>query len=286
MKRRERSPSQRPCRKRPRTATRPNVEFLAVLAHELRNPLAPIRTAVETLKLTAQPDPAVRRASDIIERQVAHLAGLVDDLLDVARIARGKMALKPERIDLGDVVRDAVEACRPLVAAARHELVVSVPAERCPVAGDFRRLVQVVSNLLSNAVKFTPAGGRIAVLLTKDGASSVLRVRDNGRGMDAATTAHAFDMFYQSAGDGERCGGLGIGLALVKKLVSLHRGSVEAVSDGRGRGCEFIVRLPCIGDEARAARTAGAERSSASRRKGARRVGSATSTKRAMHDAG
>ena len=254
------------------TANRRKDEFLAVLAHELRNPLAPIRNAVQTLKL-ASGDPTVGRASDIIDRQVTHLAGLVDELLDAARVGRGKLALNPERIDLNDVVRDAIEACRPLLATARHELVVAVPDAPCPVAGDFTRLTQIVRNLLGNAVKFTPAGGRIEVILAREGEKFVLRVRDNGRGMDAATLPHVFEMFYQGTRDGDHsAGGLGIGLSLVKSLVSLHRGNVEAVSEGRGRGCELIVRLPCIGAALPAGPTAAGPSGTETARKAARRV--------------
>ena len=266
------------------TANRRKDEFLAVLAHELRNPLAPIRTAVQTIELVGGQSPAVKRASEIIDRQVTHLAGLVDDLLDAARIGRGKLTLEAERIDLNEVARDAIEACRPLVTAAQHELVVAVAEQPCPVAGDFTRLTQVVRNLLSNAVKFTPPGGRIEVIVSRDGASSSIRVRDNGRGMDAATLAHVFDMFYQGTRDGDRSGGgLGIGLSLVKSLVDLHRGSVQAVSEGRGRGCEFIVRLPSIVD----ALPVGLTETSAGapRRKVARRIDDLRRPKRrTMHE--
>jgi signal transduction histidine kinase len=266
-------------------ANRRKDEFLAVLAHELRNPLAPIRTAVQTLQIVGRQAPTVLQAGEIIDRQVRHLAGLVDDLLDAARIGRGKLALKAERIDLNEVARDAIEVCRPLVSAARHELVVSVPDGPCPVMGDFTRLTQVVSNLISNAVKFTPPGGRIEVVVSRDRESWLLRVRDNGRGMDSATLAHVFDMFYQGTRDGDRSGGgLGIGLALVKSLVGLHRGTVEAVSEGRGRGCELIVRLPCLGD----ALPAGSRDASGMQsRKGARRVDDAApppAERRTMHE--
>jgi signal transduction histidine kinase len=266
------------------TANRRKDEFLAVLAHELRNPLAPIRTAVETLKLTSS-EPKVRRASDIIDRQVTHLAGLVDDLFEAACIHRGKLGLTRTHVDLNDVVRDAVEACRPLLAAAAHELVVALPQEPCVLAGDFRRLTQVVSNLLRNAVKFTPPRGRIEVVLAREGGSLVLRVRDNGRGMDAATRAHVFEMFYQGTRDGDRSGaGLGIGLALVKSFVTLHGGSVEAVSEGRGCGSELIVTLPCVGAALPAAPPIAGPRNEP-RRKGARRVDGAGRPEERRYDA-
>ena len=238
-----------------RRANRAKDEFLAILAHELRNPLAPIRNAVEVLKLAAPDNAGVSRAGEIIDRQVTYLARLVDDLLDAARIARGKIALKSERVDLVAVVQQAIETCRPLLLAAQHELVVTLRDEPCFVVGDSMRLAQVVSNLITNAAKFTAAGGRIEVILDRADGNAVVRVRDNGRGMDAATLANVFDMFYQSTREGDRSvGGLGIGLALVRSLVALHRGQVEAVSDGRGRGSEFIVRLPCVDNAAPADR--------------------------------
>jgi signal transduction histidine kinase len=163
--------------------------------------------------------------------------------------------LKSERVDLVAVVQQAIETCRPLLLAAQHELVVTLRDEPCFVVGDSVRLAQVVSNLITNAAKFTAAGGRIEVILDRADGNAVVRVRDNGRGMDAATLANVFDMFYQSTHEGDRSvGGLGIGLALVRSLVALHRGQVEAVSEGRGRGSEFIVRLPCVNNAAPADR--------------------------------
>jgi CheY-like chemotaxis protein/two-component sensor histidine kinase len=216
----------------------------------LRNPLAPIRNAVQVLKAAGGDNTTVVRASDIINRQVTHLAGLIDDLLDVARIGRGKLAVRMQRVDLKEIVQQAVETCRPLLAAVHHELVVTLCEEPCAVMGDFTRLAQVVSNLVGNAAKFTAPGGRIEVFLTNDGTDAVLRVRDNGRGMDPATIANVFDLFYQGAHESERAGtGLGIGLALVKSLVALHGGRVEAVSEGRGLGSEFIVSLPCASED-------------------------------------
>ena len=189
--------------------------FATAKRTELRNPLAPIRNAVEVLKLAAPDNAGVSRASEIIDRRVTYLARLVDDLLDVARIARGKLALKNERVDLQAVVHQAIE------------------------------------NLVSNAAKFTSAGGRIEVILDRADDNAVVRVRDNGRGMDAATLANVFDMFYQGTRESDRSvAGLGIGFALVRSLVALHRGQVEASSEGRGRGSEFIVRLPCVGNAA------------------------------------
>jgi signal transduction histidine kinase len=234
-----------------RGVSRREDDFLAILAHEVRNPLAPIRSAVQGLKAAAPDNAAICTASDIIERQVTYLVRLVDDLLDVARLGRGKLALKNERIELMAVVRQAVEACRPQLAAARHELVVTSLDDSCCVTGDFVRLTQVVSNLIANAAKFTPPGGRIETIIGREGGSAVLRVRDNGRGMDAATVANVFEMFYQGPRAGERSrGGLGIGLALVRSIVALHRGEVEAFSSGPGYGSEFVVRLPLAGESA------------------------------------
>jgi signal transduction histidine kinase/ActR/RegA family two-component response regulator len=230
-----------------RAADQRKDEFLAVLAHELRNPLAPIRNSVQLLEAAgAVADPTVRDACAVIDRQVQHLMRLVDDLLDMGRIGRGTVALATERIDLREVVRQALETSRPLFAAACHEVALTLPEEPVAVAGDFTRLVQVAANLLNNAAKFTPTGGRVEVTVeppTPDAAA--LRVRDNGRGMDSATLANVFDMFYQrTRGAAREGGGLGIGLALVKNLVTLHGGTVEAASAGVGQGSEFVVRLP------------------------------------------
>ncbi|HRI65573.1 MAG TPA: PAS domain S-box protein [Polyangium sp.] len=224
-------------------------EFLAMLAHELRNPLAPIRNAVQLLHRVDPQDPALARARDIIERQVDHLVRLVDDLLDVSRVSRGKITLQRARIDLADVVRNAVEATTTSIASRRHTLTTTLPSEPIYVDGDSTRLAQVVCNLLNNAAKYTDDGGRIAVSLeragTPDKPQAIVRVKDDGRGIDPQALGNLFQLFYQVDRTLDRSeGGLGIGLALVKSIVELHGGTIEAHSAGRGQGSEFLFRLP------------------------------------------
>jgi signal transduction histidine kinase/ActR/RegA family two-component response regulator len=238
-----------------READRRKDEFLAMLAHELRNPLAPIANATQLLRLAGD-DASMRcNARNLIERQIAHLVRLVDDLLDVSRVSRGKIALQMMPIDLAAVVRHAVETIRPLIDSRRHQLKVLLPSDSVRVDGDFVRLAQVVSNLLTNAAKYTDEGGKIEIVLetTKPAGGrpgeAVIRVRDNGRGIDPPALASLFDLFYQVAQNIDRAeGGLGIGLSLVRSLVEMHGGSVAANSDGHGRGSEFTVRLPLILD--------------------------------------
>ncbi len=242
-----------------READRRKDEFLAMLAHELRNPLAPIRNAVHILRMLGPKDPKLDSARDMIERQVNHLVRLVDDLLDVSRVSRGKITLRKAPLDLGAVVRQVVETTRPLLDARRHELTLTLPGEPVRVEGDFTRLAQVVGNLLNNAAKYTDEGGRIGLtverVLERDSAQAVIRVRDSGRGIDPRALPSLFDLFYQVDRNLDRSeGGLGIGLSLVKSLVEMHGGKVEAHSGGRGRGSEFVVRLPCLPDERAAAR--------------------------------
>jgi PAS domain S-box-containing protein len=220
-------------------------EFLATLAHELRNPLAPIRNVVHVLQLTGGDDPAARKARDMIDRQLNHLVRLVDDLLDISRVSRGKLRLRAEPTDLETVVRNAVEVSRPLIEQSRHELTVSLPSETVPLRGDLVRLSQVFANLLNNAAKYTEPGGRITLTATVDGPTAVVSVRDTGVGIPPAALPRLFDIFSQVAGHQERSqGGLGIGLSLVKGLVELHGGIVEAHSNGPGTGSTFLVRLP------------------------------------------
>jgi signal transduction histidine kinase/two-component SAPR family response regulator len=222
-------------------------EFLAMLSHELRNPLAPLRNAVEILHLQNSTDPHVLAARDMIERQVVHLVRLVDDLLDVSRVSRGKIQLRKETFDLAVVVRQAEEISRSIMKARRHELIVTLPREQVPVEGDVTRLTQVIANLLDNAAKYTDDGGKIWLTLEKKSDMALLRVRDNGRGLDAEAMKNSFDLFYQADRNLDRAeGGLGIGLSLVKSLVQMHGGTVEARSAGRGKGSEFIVCLPCL----------------------------------------
>ena len=222
-------------------------EFLAMLAHELRNPLAPIRNAVQILRLIGTSESKADKAHDIIERQVGQLVRLVDDLLDVSRVSRGKVTLHKETIDLRDVARHALDTSQPLLSARGHAVQLSLPSEPVLVLGDAGRLAQVLSNLLNNAAKYTDARGRVEVAVTQE-EEAVITVRDNGRGLDATDQARVFEMFYQTERDLDRSeGGLGLGLALVKRLVELHGGAVRVQSPGRGLGSVFSVRLPLAG---------------------------------------
>jgi PAS domain S-box-containing protein len=225
-----------------READRRKDEFLAMLAHELRNPLAPIRNALHLLRVSGA-GPVAAEARDVMERQLTQLIRLVDDLLEVSRISRGKIELRRAPVDLAGVVASAVETSRPIIDGARHHLEIRLPPAPLHVEGDFVRLSQVVANLLNNAAKYTDPSGRIAVLLQREGAEAVIRVRDNGVGLAPELLPRIFDMFAQA--DRARAGGgLGIGLALAKMLVELHGGRIEAKSDGPGQGSAFTVRLP------------------------------------------
>jgi signal transduction histidine kinase len=229
-------------------------QFLAMLAHELRNPLAPIRAAADLLRLPAGVDlPQQRRTGDIIARQVDHMSHLVEDLLDLARVRQGLISVERMPVDLCRVLQDALEQTKPLMARHRHQLHADACDGHPVVLGDHQRLVQVVANLLVNAARYTPAGGRIAVTLRPDAAThrTEIAVSDNGIGMDAALLRRVFDPFTQGAGNAGRPeGGLGIGLALVKSLVELHDGSVGVESAGPGLGSTFRITLPlpCDGD--------------------------------------
>jgi PAS domain S-box-containing protein len=223
-------------------ANRAKDEFLAMLGHELRNPLSPIVTALQLMKLR---DDGTNRERTVIERQVAHLIRLVDDLLDVSRIARGKVELKIELVEMSEIIVKAIEMASPLLEQRAHTLALDVPRRGVPVRGDATRLAQVVSNLLTNAAKYTPAGGRISVGVERVGEIVVLRVHDNGIGISPDVLAHIFDLFVQERQGLDRAhGGLGLGLTIVRNLVNLHGGSVSARSEGMGKGSEFIVRLP------------------------------------------
>ena len=235
-----------------READRRKDEFLAMLAHELRNPLAPIMAAAELLAQGGAAPDAVRRASSIIARQARHLTGLVDDLLDVSRVTRGLVVVDRGRVELGAVVAEALEQVQPLVASRRHRLEVDVQAAPLPVRGDSKRLVQVVANLLNNAAKYTPPGGRIRVQAHAEDGQARILVSDNGIGMSRQLIGRAFELFAQAERDADRAqGGLGIGLAVVQRLVGLHGGRVEAHSAGPGQGSSFAVWLPlaqdCVG---------------------------------------
>jgi CheY-like chemotaxis protein len=240
-------------------ADRRKDEFLAMLAHELRNPLAPIRNAVGVMKMVRPGDPAAAQARDMIERQVAHMARLVDDLLDVSRITRGKILLRKERADLAALVRAAAEDHRTLLETTGLTLIVEVPDRPLWVDGDRTRLSQVVGNLLHNANKFTDSGGTVVIRLDAEPDAAVLRVRDTGIGLEAEMLGRLFEPFSQADRSLDRTrGGLGLGLALVKGLVELHGGTVSAFSQGVGQGAEFVVRLPLARAEPEGGGSAGA----------------------------
>jgi signal transduction histidine kinase len=266
-------------------ADRRKDEFLATLSHELRNPLAPIRNALQILRLTDGNPAAVANACGILERQVRQMVRLVDDLLDVSRISRGKLDLRRERVELAEVVQEAVEISRPLIEAAGHELTVNLPPQPIYLHADFARLAQVFSNLLNNAAKYTERGGRIWLSAERtpphpalspphpalspsggeggphqggpqgpgEGVGSgevLIRVRDTGIGIPTEMLARVFELFTQVDTSLERAqGGLGIGLTLVKSLVEMHNGEIGAHSQGPGQGSEFIVRLPLLAAE-------------------------------------
>jgi signal transduction histidine kinase len=220
-------------------------EFLAMLAHELRNPLAPIRTAVQLLRLKELAEPDRTYARDVIERQIEQLVNLIDDLLDVSRITRDMITLEREPVLVGAIVARAVETARPAIDNRRHELAIELPEELLTVDADKTRLVQVVSNILHNAAKFTEPGGRIRLRVGREGAQAVLSVADNGCGVPAEFLPTMFDLFTQAHGKLAReHGGLGIGLALARRITEMHGGTVTAQSDGPGRGTEITVRLP------------------------------------------
>jgi len=226
-------------------ADRRKDEFLAVLAHELRNPLAPMRNGIALLRAKGLPHPELKWARDVIERQIDQMTHLIDDLLDMSRIRSGKIQLHRERVQLDRVVHGAIEASRPLIDQYDHQLIVALPDESIPLDGDVVRLAQVFCNLLNNAARYTPRGGRITISARREPSGVVVSVSDNGIGIPADMLPKVFDMFTQVDRSLERKrGGLGIGLTLVKKLVELHGGAIEARSEGAGRGCEFQVRLP------------------------------------------
>ena len=220
-------------------------EFLATLAHELRNPLAPVRNALQIMRLSGKVE-VQEDARNIIERQIGQMVHLVDDLLDVSRISQGKVELRLELADVAGAVQTAVETSRPLIEAGKHGLTVMLPLpQSLMVRADVTRLCQIVANLLNNAAKYTPEGGHIQVSAQREDGMAVVRVKDSGVGISPAMLPRVVDMFAQVDGHSERAqGGLGIGLALVKQLVAMHGGEVHAQSDGPGRGSEFIVRLP------------------------------------------
>jgi signal transduction histidine kinase/CheY-like chemotaxis protein len=231
-----------------RLADRRKDEFLATLGHELRNPLAPLLTALELLKGSmASRDPLTRRVAAVMERQISHLIRLVNDLLEVSRITRGLIEVHREPIDLAAVMHLALDTSRPAFDAAGHQIAIELPAEPVTVHGDAVRLTQVFSNLLTNAAKYTDPGGRITFTARKTGDRVAISVRDNGIGIAPDRLGSVFDMFTQVDRSTRRAqGGLGIGLTLVRSLVAMHGGRVEARSDGLGRGSEFVVELPTV----------------------------------------
>ncbi|HYA80697.1 MAG TPA: ATP-binding protein, partial [Methylocystis sp.] len=221
-------------------------EFLAVLAHELRNPLQPISNALHALKRLKPDAPEVQRLLEMIGRQTEHLALLVNDLLDISRITRGNIELHPQLLDLNDVIRRASEANEPAIENKKHKVSASLSAKPVHVYGDPARLVQVFGNLISNAVKYTPEGGEIDISSMEKDGSAVVSVRDNGVGVSPDMLSQIFELFVQAdqAPQAKPGGGIGVGLALARSLVTLHGGSIEAFSGGPGKGCEFVVRLP------------------------------------------
>lgn len=219
--------------------------FLSMLAHELRNPLAPIRSAVDVLRLCGDSPSDIEWARDVIDRQVNHLIRLVDDLLDISRITLGKIRLQMEAVNAADLVTAAVEISGPLIEKSRHQLSVSLPEEPVALFADRARLTQVLANLLNNAAKYTPAGGLVALSLEQEGEEAVFRVRDTGIGIPPNMLDRVFDMFIQIDSGLDRAhGGLGIGLTLVRELVTMHQGSISVTSEGPGKGSEFVVRVP------------------------------------------
>jgi signal transduction histidine kinase/CheY-like chemotaxis protein len=220
-------------------------EFLAILAHELRNPLAPVSNALQILRPWLADHAQALALIEMMERQVRNLTRLVDDLLEVSRVTRGDLVLHPEVTSVGALIDVAVESSRPLIGAANHELALSVPAEPILLYADPVRLAQVISNLLNNAAKYTPRGGKICVAVRRDGDDAVIDVEDNGTGIPVADQDRIFELFTQVERNRDRAqGGLGIGLTLVKRLVEMHAGSVAVYSEGPGKGSRFSVRLP------------------------------------------
>ncbi|RZJ20407.1 MAG: response regulator [Haliea sp.] len=220
-------------------------EFLATLSHELRNPLAPLRNSIALLRRASHGEDRAAPIHDMMERQVNHLVRLVDELLELSRISRGTLSLRNERIELATVVRNALETTAPLLQAAGHELTVDLPPEPVWLDGDEVRLAQILTNLLDNAIKYTESGGRLAIRARAELGLAIITVSDNGMGIDAEALPRMFEMFSRGQRDSARTqGGLGIGLALSRRLAEMHQGTLDAHSDGPGRGSEFTVRLP------------------------------------------
>jgi CheY-like chemotaxis protein/nitrogen-specific signal transduction histidine kinase len=234
-----------------RDADRRKDEFLATLSHELRNPLAPLRTAVELMRIARDDRAVVDKARATMERQLMHLVRITDDLLDVSRITQNKIEFRRERIDLRAVVHGAVEATRPMIDAQGHTLTIDLPDTPLWADADFTRLSQALSNLLNNAAKYTPSGGRVTVSAKGEASTVAISVADTGVGIPRDMLPRIFDMFTQLQAHRDRAhGGLGIGLTLAKRLVELHGGTIEAMSEGPNRGSRFTVHLPLLHEEA------------------------------------
>jgi PAS domain S-box-containing protein len=227
------------------SSNRSKDEFLAVLAHELRNPLAPIRNSLHILRLSGELTPAGEKIQEVMERQVDHLVRMVDDLLEVSRISRGKIELRRKPIELATAILNAVETSRPLIDEAGHQLAISIPPQPITLNADSVRLSQIIANLLNNAAKYTDPGGQIWLTAQPEGDDVAISIRDTGIGIPSEKLSHVFEMFAQIQPAGRRtAGGLGIGLTLVKRLTEMHGGHVEVASDGPGQGSEFTIRLP------------------------------------------
>ncbi len=239
-------------------ADRQKNEFLAMLAHELRNPLAPMRNALHLMKMPGADEAVIEGARDMIERQLHYLVRLIDDLLDVSRIVRGKIELRKEVLNLATAIAQAVETAQPVIDARGHELSVGLPDAPIWVDADRIRLAQVIANLLTNAAKYTDRAGRIWLIAEQEGGQAVVRVRDSGIGIAPEMQSRVFDLFTQGdLSPAHSQGGLGIGLTLVKRLMDLHDGSVAVHSDGLGQGSEFVIRLPAVASTEAAGELAG-----------------------------
>jgi PAS domain S-box-containing protein len=226
-------------------ANKSKEEFMALLSHELRSPLSPIINALNILRQMKTGDPIIEQAGNVIDRQVGVMVRLVDDLLDVSRITKGKLRLTTERVDLRIIVNHAVETVRPLMEARTHDFSVSIPTDPIWVEADPARMEQVVVNLLNNAAKYTDPGGLIRITANQQAAEAVIQVRDNGVGITSELLPHIFELFTQVDGTlGRSYGGLGIGLALASSLVEMQNGRLQASSGGLGKGCEFTIKLP------------------------------------------
>ncbi len=236
-------------------------EFIATLAHELRNPLAPIRGAVDLMGKLPAGDPAQKALRETIERQSAQLAHIVDDMIDIARVTRGSFSIERAPVELGEVVRRALETAAPLIESGKHRLDVELPSEPLVVEGDVHRLTQLLANLLNNAARYTPRGGNISVRARHEDGWALVQVRDTGRGIRASMLERIFDMFVHGRPALERVGeGLGVGLALARRIAEAHRGSLSAHSEGVNQGAEFTLRLPAAAALAETAPDAPAER--------------------------